>query len=175
MRQDVRVDDRTDLPPMAADFQPSPSATSAGTYWLGTTADSASACWENPDDQATVVCLENPWSDETFTRSIDGGLSASAATSDPVLWAIELSDGSRWRLRTGGSWAGRPDGWLGAYLCIEHCQTFQDTDQVILSNDEYPHGYDDSAKVWTAFVGEVGTDDPPEPEAVSITEGWFVG
>ncbi|MDN5818495.1 MAG: hypothetical protein L0H42_09250 [Yaniella sp.] len=175
MRQDVRIDDRTDLPPLAVDSQPSPSATRTGTYWLGATVDSASACWENPDAQEVVVCLENPWSNETFTRSIEGRLPASPAASNPALWALELSDGSRWQLRTGGSWAGRPDGWYGAYRCIENCHPIDGTEQVILANDEYPDGYDDSLKIWTAFVGEISSDDPAEPEEVSITEGWFVG
>lgn len=175
LRADVQVDDRTDLPALPVDSQPSPSATRTGTYWLGATADSASACWRHPDDQETVVCLENPWSDETFTRSIEGELPDSPAASDPVLWALELSDGSRWKLRTGGSWAGRSDGWTGAYYCIVNCLPYGDTEQVILANDEYPHGYDYSSKLWSAFVGEIGSDNPAAPEKAAIVEGWFVG
>lgn len=175
MRRDVSIDDRTALPPLAVDSQPSPSATRTGTYWLGATVDSASACWESPDERAMVVCLENPWSDETFTRSIDGELPASPAASDPVLWALELGDGSRWRLRTGGSWSGRPDGWYGVYQCTESCQSVDGVEQVILGNDVYPHGYDDSSKRWTAFVGEIGTDDAAQPKEMPITVGWYVG
>jgi uncharacterized protein YceK len=175
IRPEIKNENRTDLPAVPVYDEPSPSGVSPDTYFLGSTADSMSACWQDTDDEAEAICLRNPWSDETFTRTLDGSLPGTFAAADPVLWAMELEDGSRWQLRTGGSWAGRPDGWFAAYGCLENCQSIGDTWPVILANDEFPNGYDASSTNWTAFVGEVGTDDPAEPEEVPITEGWFVG
>lgn len=177
IRQSVTIEDLTDLPPLPAGAEPSLSGVAPRTYWLGSNADSASACWQHPDHDTEVICLRNPWSDETFARSVDATLPESVANNDPMLWAIELDDGSRWQVRIGGSWGGRPDGWYGTYRCIEQCARDAENDLVILSNDEFPHGYDDSSNLWVAFVGEISSDgrDFPPPKKIAITEGWFVG
>jgi hypothetical protein len=179
IRTEIKNEDRTDFDAIPTDFaEPSLSGTEPDTYWLGSNADSASACWQHPDEESEVICLQDPWSDETFTRTLDGALSGTPAAADPVLWAMELEDGSRWQVRIGGSWAWRSDDWVGAYFCVEKCSDSEThMERVILSNDEFPKGYDDSEKKWTAFVGGISVDDRdfPPPEKIAIVEGWFVG
>ena len=98
---------------------PSPASVSDNVHYCSPTAAAADVCWPRPDG-AAVLCLRDPW--ETTLHELpvlDGATTQVTAVSDPAPLGLELADGTRCRLRNGGSWSGHPEDetLAGFYWC----------------------------------------------------------
>ena len=94
---------------------PSPSAVGDDIYYCSPSAAGADTCW--PSTPGSLLCLDDPW-DKRLHRVTYGGQLPHVqpgAITDP--FALLLDDGTRCRLRNGGAWGGRDDGYVGVYGC----------------------------------------------------------
>jgi len=147
---------------------PSSGAVSAGIYSCGPTAASADVCWVVSGGPA--LCGGDPWEKKLYRwRLADAVLPPVQPEAAPWPWGLQLADGTRCRLRNGGSWAGRPDGRNGAYRCY-------DVDFVVLSdsNDNYRY-LDKRTSVWKVWIGRL--DDSakslPPPKPVAVAKAYY--
>ncbi|MEJ1109518.1 MULTISPECIES: hypothetical protein [unclassified Kribbella] len=147
---------------------PSPAAVSANIYSCGSAASGADVCWVAAGGPA--ICGGEPWEKKVYRWTlVDSALPAVKPEADPWPWGLQLADGTRCRLRNGGSWSGRPDGWNGAYYC-------KGVDFVVLSdsNDNYRH-LDRSSPTWKVWIGKL--DDSatslPAPKLVPVAKAYF--
>lgn len=69
----------------------------------------AVACW--PSTPGSLLCLDDPWNKQLHRVALPHV--QPPAITDPI--AMVLDDGTRCRLRNGGAWAGRDDGFVGVY------------------------------------------------------------
>lgn len=143
----------------------SQSAVNTGIYRCGPSAATADVCW-GLADRVSLLCAYEPWGDTLYRSTADEVLQSLPAVADPLPWGIELSDGSRCRVRNGGSWDGRADGLTGAYSC-------EGPSPFVLASDAPV--FDKSAGLWTVLVGELG--DPrvafAPPIEVAVTRAYF--
>ncbi|MCF7552199.1 triacylglycerol lipase [Pseudonocardia sp. WMMC193] len=97
---------------------PSPAAVNNAIHVCAPSAAGADACWAEPGERS-VLCLPSPW-EKTLTRypATKANFEVEAGPNPSPL-GLELVDGSRCRLRNGGSWSGRSDdpNAYGAYSC----------------------------------------------------------
>jgi hypothetical protein len=84
--------------------------------------------------------------------------------------ALLLSDGNRCRLRNGGAWNGRDDGYNGAYRCGGDVA-------VLVQQDGLGGPIDRSSPVWTVKLGKLGPPGAalPPPVTVKVVTAWFAG
>jgi len=94
----------------------SPAATGLDIVVCFPQAAAADVCWVKPD-RVTLLCGGSPWARDVYERISTKPVESSGAAADPLPWGLELDNGLRCRLRSGGSWDGRSDGLVGAYGC----------------------------------------------------------
>ncbi|MEU4806899.1 hypothetical protein [Actinosynnema sp. NPDC023587] len=131
----------------------------------GTTAHNADVCWLAPD-RVGLLCGTAPWEKELLAYTTAQPVTHAPATSAPRPWALELTDGSRCRMRTGGSWPGRADGYVGAYRCTGP------TEFVLSKSDAQ---VDRSTVTWTVMTGGLSADNRalPPPTPIAVATAYF--
>jgi hypothetical protein len=148
----------------------SPSAVHADIYYCSPTAASADVCWPSSDPES-LLCLDDPWDKRMHRVTYSGPLPQvqPPAVADP--FALQLDDGTRCRLRNGGAWGGRQDGYYGVYGCGGAGPSL-----AVLALGGGP-AIDRSAPAWTVKVGPLGTPDQQfaPPQVHSVTTAWFAG
>lgn len=148
----------------------SAAAVAAGIYHCAPNAAGADVCW--PSTAGTLLCLDNPWDKELRRVTDTDPLPAAVPPATPEPFALLLDDGTQCRLRNGGAWGGRDDGYYGAYSCNGQNRT------VLASAQSGPTAEDRSHPLWTVKVGPIdngsGTHFPP-PETHTVTTAWFAG
>lgn len=127
----------------------------------------ADICWVQ-SDRTTLLCGGEPWDKELLQYTSDVPIVASTRPDYEVSpWGLELAGGLKCRLRNGGSWGGRADGYVGAYYCSSETQF------VLATADEAL--VDKSGPQWTVKVGQLGGPDEafPPPKAVAVVTAYF--
>lgn len=151
-------------PPM----MPSRSATSNDIYSCSPSAAGAHTCWPTPASSTTLYCLGAPWDRTLRQLTSDVPLQPVTKPADPQPLALELANGIKCTIRTGGAWGGRSDGYLGAYGCA-------DTNDVVLAKDAQL--IDTSGAQWTVKTGPLGVNDAefPPPATVGVVRAYYAG
>lgn len=137
----------------------SPASREPGIVACFPHAASADICWVQPD-LVTLLCGGDPWEKKLYQYQSDQPIGdILAGDYEPSPWGLELAGGLRCRLRYGGSWGGRADGYVGAYYC-------GDDTQFVLAAAGEPLITQNSPQ-WTVKVGALGGDGddfpPPKP------------
>jgi hypothetical protein len=145
------------------------SAVAEGIYSCSPSAAGADPCW--PSTPGSLLCLDDPWNKQLHRVDYDGPLPPvqAPAISDPV--GLLLDDGTRCRLRNGGAWGGRDDGYVGVYGC-------GGASAVLWLPSQGPGTcVDRSTPAWTVKIGELGTPTEhfPPPQTHTVTTAWFAG
>lgn len=145
----------------------SPAAVDADIYQCWPAAAGADVCWPSTPD--SLLCLDDPWDKRLHRVAVKKPRLHVQPTATPQPFALQLDDGTRCRLRTGGAWGGRDDGYLGAYGCA-------DSPVAVLAKPERD-AIDRTEAMWTVKVGELGAGDihVPPPETRAVTTAWFAG
>ncbi|MER7243169.1 hypothetical protein [Kribbella sp. NPDC000426] len=147
---------------------PSPAAVSSGIYSCGYVADGADVCWVT--EQQIAMCGGAPWDKRLYRWTVNESVLPSVKPeANPYPWGLELSDGTRCRLRNGGSWSGRPDGWNGAYYC-------EGVNFVVLADTNHDYRYlDKSTPTWKVWVGDLddSAKSMPPPKVMAVTKAYF--
>lgn len=147
----------------------SPAAEDPGIVACFPHAAGADICWVEPD-RSTLLCGGMPWEKKLYQYQSDQPVgTVPVGDSEASPWGLELADGLRCRLRNGGSWGGRADGYVGAYSC-------GDETRFVLAGPDEPL-VDRSGPRWTVKVGALGGDGDefPPPRAVPVTTAYFAG
>jgi hypothetical protein len=149
---------------------PSLSAVADDIYSCSPSAAAADTCW--PSTPGSLLCLDDPWNKQLHRAAYAGQLPhvQPPAVTDPI--AMILDDGTRCRLRNGGAWGGRDDGFVGVYGC-------GDSNTAVLWLPSQGPGtcIDRSMPAWTVKVGQLGipTEHFPPPQTHTVTTAWFAG
>ncbi|GAA1230658.1 hypothetical protein GCM10009657_02700 [Oryzihumus leptocrescens] len=158
----------------------SPAARSGGTHACGSTAAGAVACWA-PRADGHLVCAADAWDRRLFRIPAANLRPVTHAPARPVPLGLELVDGTRWSLRTGGAWGGRADGLTGAYGCVSSCAALHGgsgpgTTTWVLLAPSGASAVDMDAPTWTVRRGLVGNPDVryPAPTPVPVRRAWFI-
>ena len=149
------------VPDRAAECdEPSPAAVGDNIYGCAPSAYAADVCW--PAADLDLLCMNDPWAKGVHRIHV----AAAPVAPQPV--ALLLDDGTHCRLRNGGSWGGRDDGYVGAYRC--------DANQVVLARPD-AEPIDRSTPSWTVKLGDLpGFGQPAQPPAAhSVVTAWFAG
>jgi hypothetical protein len=148
-----------------SDCAASPGAVGADIYQCWPAAAGADACW--PAAPGSLLCVDDPWNKQLHRVTVDKPLLHAQPTATPQPLALLLDDGTRCRLRNGGAWGGRDDGYLGGYGCQSSALT------VLVKDDR--DVIDRTTATWTVKVGELGAGDShfPPPETRSVETAWF--
>ncbi|WP_280233287.1 hypothetical protein [Nocardia cyriacigeorgica] len=143
------------------------SASTAGIYHCGASADAADVCWPTPA-MNELLCANDPWKRELRRYTVDPPLEPIGATESPEPWALELADGRQCRIRVGGAWGGRSDGMVGAYSCTGGSE-------VVLQDADARTSIDKSSDTWQVAMGELGAGAPdfPPPTMVDVRTAYF--
>jgi hypothetical protein len=151
---------------------PSPSAVADNIYYCSPSAADAGTCW--PSTPGSLLCVDNPWDERLHRVTYAGQLPPVQPTATPDPFALVLDNGTRCLLRNGGAWAGRDDGYVGAYGCGDPGAGLA----VLWLPSQGAGTYiDRSAPAWTVKVGQLGppaTPLPP-PQTRAVTTAWFAG
>ncbi|WHT22566.1 hypothetical protein N8J89_16330 [Crossiella sp. CA-258035] len=146
--------------------EPARAGTHPDIVSCGSTAQGADVCWLAPD-RTGLLCASDPWHKtlRSFTVAAPVVRQTRAGAGEP--WALVLADGSRCRLRNGGSWPGRADDYRGAYSCTG-------ATEFVLTKYGAQH-VDRSRPAWTVLVGDLGTDQQrfPPPKKMAVTTAYF--
>ncbi|MCL6737184.1 ATP-binding protein [Streptomyces neyagawaensis] len=144
----------------------SPAAKSPDIVYCAPNAATADVCWIK-DDRSTVLCGDDPWKKRLLQYVVnDGPVPPVGPQTEPIPWAMELADGTRCRLRTGGAGPSLPDGMVAAYYC-------GDTGVLVAQGPRTPL-LDTSAVGWTvqtmdeAAVSRGDDSIPPRTEVVKV-------
>lgn len=167
-RNGVPVDSyRTGAPGAAiSDCRPSRAGVTPDIAACGSTAAGADVCWAAPD-RRSLLCGTDPWKKELLAYPLQAPLPPTPAASPALPWALELADGSRCRLRNGGSWPGRADNYVGAYSCTNGPTEY------VLSKPGDP--VNRTSSTWTVLVGGLSADNRafPPPQPVAVRTAYF--
>lgn len=150
---------------------PSPSAVSEDIAWCSPSG--ADACWV-VGDRTTVMCAFDPWGKKLTKVPLSDAVPPVPQADDPLPWGLELADGRRCLLRTGGAWGGRADGLIGWYNCSIIDGNGDEFLAVLAPQDGPP--IDDSAATWTVDVGTLDADpaaELPPPTSVDVAVGYY--
>ncbi|WP_051265792.1 hypothetical protein [Nakamurella lactea] len=101
----------------------------------------------------------------------DEPLPDGAASSEPLPWALKLTNGAFCSIRIGGAWGGRADGYVGAYSCTGG----HSGDVVLVASTEHTP-IDAGAPLWTVPYGPLGpngTETFPAPQHIGVSTAWF--
>jgi hypothetical protein len=144
--------------------EPSPAAVSNNIYGCAPSAYSADVCW--PASGLDLLCMNDPWAKEVHRIHVPAPLNPVTAPVAPQPVALLLDDGTHCRIRNGGSWSGRDDGYLGAYRC--------DPNEAVLTRPN-SEPIDRSTPLWTVKLGDLpGFGQPAQPPAThSVVTAWF--
>lgn len=146
----------------------SPAAVTPGVYECGPAAASADVCW--PSAPGTLLCLFTPWDERLYRVFYTDALTVADPPTRPQPFAVQLDDGTQCRLRNGGAWGGRDDGFYGAFSCYGKNLT-------VLGPPNGGPAVDRSHPLWTVKVGELGSGNAhfPAPKTHTVTTAWFAG
>ncbi len=150
---------------------PSPSAVADNVYACSPSVVGAGTCW--PSTPGSLLCVDDPWDRSMHRVTYDRPLPPVTAPAIPDPFALTLDDGTRCRLRNGGAWGWRADGYEGVYSCSGASPNL-----VVLWLPSQGPGscIDRSAPAWTVKVGQLGTGEAlPPPQTRTVTEAWFAG
>ena len=149
-----------------SDCDGSPAAVAPGIYRCSPSAAGADVCWPAPD---ALLCVDDPWHKTLHRVAVAGVLPQVQPPNTPQPFALLLEGDLHCRLRNGGAWGGRDDGYIGAYGC-------ESSDLVVLAPAD-GKAVDDSATPWKVKVGELGTGEAhfPPPTTVVVRTAWFAG
>lgn len=144
--------------------EPSPAAVSNDIYSCAPSAYGADVCW--PAAGLDLLCMGDPWTKEVHRIHVAAPLDPVNPPAAPQPVALILDDGTHCRLRNGGSWGGRDDGYVGAYRCDARAA-------VLTRPDSEP--IDRSAPLWTVMLGDLpGLGQPAQPPTThSVVAAWF--
>jgi hypothetical protein len=152
-----------------SDCDSSPASHDPGIVACYPHAASADICWVQPD-RITLLCGGTPWDKELFQYASDRPVTPPTPAGYEVSpWGLELAGGLKCRLRNGGSWDGRADGYVGAYYCADDTQFVLSTTGQPLVDKTHPQ--------WTVKVGQLGGDGDnfPPPKAVAVVTAYYAG
>jgi hypothetical protein len=145
----------------------SPAAVSNNIYYCSPTAAGADVCWLAGPASSDLLCMDDPWNKDLHRVRARTPLPAVSPPHLPEPVALLLADGNRCRLRNGGSWSGRPDGYNGAYSCGGGVA-------VLIARDGATDAVDRSSPTWTVKLGKLSGGEPvPPPDTVSVATAWF--
>ncbi|MFJ8967026.1 hypothetical protein ACIRG5_47345 [Lentzea sp. NPDC102401] len=133
----------------------------------GPAAAGADVCWVQRD-RRTLLCGTDPW-DRVLRRVVsDKQVPPVPAAADAQPWALELTNGAHCRVRNGGSWGGRADGYNGAYYCDQKGQYVLVRTGPVVNRDD---------PLWTVEFGPLGAPDEnfPAPAKVGVLTAYFAG
>ena len=155
-----------------SDCTASPSATADNVYNCSPSAAGAGTCW--PSTPGSLLCVDNPWDKSMHRVAYNGALPPVQPIATPDPFALTLDDGTRCRLRNGGAWGWRADGYEGAYWCGD---PHANVNVLWLPSQGAGSCIDRSSAVWTVKVGPLGSGDPslPPPQTRAVTSAWFAG
>lgn len=137
-----------------------------GTHACGTTADSCAASLTSPQYRGYLLCVPYGFSNQLWVRSVRNVGWTSPAT-DPWPLRMETTDGSRWFLRSGGSWSGRPDS-NPVYGCDSGpCRAG------LMVFDGSPI-FDKSTSQWRVRFGVPGNESPPPLAWIGVSKVWYL-
>jgi hypothetical protein len=140
----------------------SPASVSDDVQYCWPNASAADVCWPEPGN-ASVLCLWHPWEKVLHRMAAVGIVPVTAPTkADPV--GIELGDGTRCRLRNGGSWSGRAedDSLAGFYNCGG--DNGRGSGGLAVWARQGGSAFDTSSRSWTVRLG--GSSGPLRTERV---------
>ena len=151
---------------------PSPAAVADDIYYCSPSAASADVCW--PATPGSLLCGDDPWDKELHRVSYSGPLPHVQPVAAPQPFALLLDDNTHCRLRNGGSWNVRQDGYVGAYGCGG---AGSNVAVLVLPSQGANAEIDRSMPVWTVKIGQLGppTADLPPPQTHTVTTAWFAG
>jgi hypothetical protein len=151
---------------------PSPAAVADDIYACSPSAASADVCW--PSTPGSLLCVDNPWDEQLFRVSYPDQLPQVQPVAQPQPFALLLDDNTRCRLRNGGAWGGRQDGYVGAYGCGAANSNLAVLEQ---PGQGGAGAIDRSMPVWTVKVGSLGspTANFPPPQTHTVATAWFAG
>lgn len=152
---------------------PSPAAAGHDIVACVPSAAGADICWIR-SDRIHLLCGGLPWDKHLYRLAADVPVSPSPAAKDPAPWGLELSNGMRCRLRNGGAWGGRSDGYVGAYSCTP---SYGPADEIFVLTNSRDSLVNRSSPSWTVLVGNLGGADEqfPPPTAVAVTVAFLAG
>ncbi|PQM47030.1 hypothetical protein C1Y40_02787 [Mycobacterium talmoniae] len=89
----------------------------------------------------------------------------------PQPFALVLDDGTQCRIRYGGAWGARSDGYAAAYGCPADVSVLGKT------GANPPPVIDRSSAAWTVQVGPTAsvTADYPPPQTRTVRTAWVAG
>jgi hypothetical protein len=92
----------------------------------------------------------------------------------PQPFALVLDDRTRCRLRNGGAWGGRDDGYVGAYGCGAADSSLA---VLVMPSQGTSSAIDRSMPLWKVKVGQLGTATAnfPPPQTQTMATAWFGG
>jgi hypothetical protein len=150
----------------------SPAAVADDIYYCSPSAADADVCW--PSTPGSLLCVNDPWNKELHRVSYSDPLPHVKPLAAPQPFALLLDNGTRCRLRNGGAWGGREDGYAGAYGCGPADSNLA---VLVMPNRGAASAIDRSMPVWTVKVGELGSPAAvlPPPQTHTVTTAWFAG
>lgn len=158
-----------DVPTVTDCATPSPSAVADDVYSCSPSAAGAGTCW--PSTPGSLLCIDDPWDKRLHRVNYGGALPhvQPPAVQDPL--ALTLEDGTRCRLRNGGSWGGRDDGYVGVYYCDGNARVLW------LPSQGAGSCLDRTNPAWTVKVGQLGSPGEhfPPPQTRPVQTAWFAG
>jgi hypothetical protein len=151
---------------------PSPAAVADDIYYCSPSAASADVCW--PSTPRSLLCGDDPWDKELHRVSYTDPLPQVQPVAAPQPFALLLDDDTQCRLRNGGAWGGRQEGYVGAYMCGAASANLA---VLVLPRQGATAGIDRSLPAWTVKIGQLGSPmaDFPPPQTHTVTTAWFAG
>jgi hypothetical protein len=152
--------------------KPSLVAVGDDIYSCSPSAADADTCW--PSTPGSLLCVGQSAGQAAASGDLRWSAAACAtgAVTDP--FALLLDEGTRCRLRNGGAWGGRDDGYVGVYGCGA-----PDSNLALLWLPSQGPGtcVDRSTPAWTVKVGQVGTPSEhfPPPQVHTVSTAWLAG
>ncbi|MGH3596262.1 MAG: hypothetical protein ACRDUT_09910 [Mycobacterium sp.] len=150
----------------------SPAAVADDIYYCSPSAASADVCW--PSTPESLLCVADPWDKELHRVTYSDPLPHVEPVATPQPFALLLDDGARCRLRNGGSWGQRNDGYVGAYGCGPARSNLA---VLVMPSQFARSAIDRSMPLWTVKIGQLGsaTANFPPPQTHTVTTAWFAG
>jgi hypothetical protein len=151
---------------------PSPAAVAGDIYYCSPSAAGADVCW--PSTPGSLLCGDDPGDKELHRVSYTDPLPHVQPVAAPQPFALLLDDNTHCRLRNGGAWGGRQDGYVGAYGCGAANSNLA---VLVLPSQGATAAIDRSMPVWTVKVGQLGspTADFRPPQTHTVTTAWLAG
>jgi hypothetical protein len=151
---------------------PSPAAVADDIYYCSPSAADADVCW--PSTPGSLLCLNDPWDKELHRVRYTDQLPHVQPVAAPQPFALLLDDGTRCRLRNGGAWGERQDGYVGAYGCGAGDSNLA---VLVLPSQGATSAIDRSMPSWTVKIGQLGSGTAhfPPPQTHTVTTGWLAG